>query len=222
MDSARRAGTEVRTRAARSLPPAASSGRNAGLSLIELGLVLLLIVVILLPFATFSANSSSAFTSLSASMWETSRALVVLDRVNAELITGNFTSVNPAVPTASESIDFQKIIGVDNGTPVFGNRIHIDLVPMETNTDDGIDNDGDGLVDEQGIRIWEDKPPSSLSPGAEDSVAVICANVTKGGLHFDRQGAILFVDVTFQQVGTAEGQPATITLRTGVKMRNNK
>lgn len=193
--------------------------RNRGVSLLELGLVLLLLVVILVPAAKFSADSTSAFSSLSAAMHDTSRALVVLDRINAELITGNFTTMAPAVPTADEAIEFQKIIDVLYGAPVFGNPIHIDLVPMETNIDDGIDNDGDGLVDEQGVRIWEDRPPASVTPEAEDAASVICANVAKGGLLFDRQGAILFVNVTFQEAGT--DPPATFTLRTGVKMRNN-
>jgi type II secretory pathway pseudopilin PulG len=193
--------------------------RNRGFSLLELGLVLLLLVVILVPAAKFSADSSSAFSSLSAAMHETSRALVVLDRINSELITGNFTTVAPAVPTADQAIEFQKIIDVQNGAPVFGNPIHIDLVPMETNIDDGIDNDGDGLVDEQGVRIWEDRAPASVTPQVEDAASVICANVAKGGLLFNRQGAILFVDMTFQDTST--DSPTTFTLRTGVKMRNN-
>jgi hypothetical protein len=196
--------------------------RRSGVSLLEMGIVLLLLVVILVPVGKLSMDSSRAFSALSAAMHETSRALVVLDRLSGELMTGNFTSVMPAVPVASESIEFTKVLDFQDGAPVFGDPIHIDLVPMEGNTDNGVDDDGDGFVDEQGIRIWEDNPPESLGPGAEDDAAVICGNVAKGGLHFDRQGAILFVAVSFLEVGPAVGTPSTFTLRTGVKMRNNQ
>jgi hypothetical protein len=192
-----------------------------GFSLVELAIVLFIIVVVLVPLGKFATDSTSAYSGLSTAINDTSRSLVVTDRIAGELVTGNFTSIVPAVPSNSESIEFQKIVGIQNGLPIFGNPIHIELISFEPDTANGVDDNGNGLIDEYGLRIWEDIPPASLSPDAEDVVTVICGNVAKNGLHFTRQGAILQIEVTFQQSRGHGEAPGTFTLRSGVKMRNN-
>ena len=206
--------------AQRLIPPFPRTERG-GFSLVELSIVLLIIAVVLVPLGKFVTDSTGAYSGLSTSINETSRSLVVLDRIVDELITGNFTSVAPAVPTNSESIEFQKIVDTQNGLPVFGNPIHIELIPLESDTTNGVDDDGNGLVDECGIRIWEDKPPTSLSPEAEDVATIICGNLAKSGLRFTRVGATLKIEVTFQQLRGHGEAPGTFTLRSSVKMRNN-
>jgi hypothetical protein len=132
--------------------------------------------------------------------------------------------MNPGAPKAAPNVEFQRVTGVVNGAPVFGNPMVIDLAALETaqtgQAKDGIDNDGNGLVDEHAVRIWENLPPVAQVPGTEDTVTEICRNATKDGLSFTRQGAVLFVDLTLQEGKKGEA-PSTFKLASGIKMRNS-
>ena len=201
---------------------AASSARRRAFTMIEITVAFLVFTVVIIPAGKLALDFSNSFSSLSTAMHQSSRGLVVMDRLVHELITGDFASVTLNVPSGGGAIGFRKIVDVQDGVCLFGNPFRIELVPMEPRVDNGKDDDGDGLVDECGIRIWEDLPPHGSSPGPEDSAPVICANTTGNGLKFVRQGAVLLVEVTFQQAGALGEPPRTFTIRSGVKMRNNE
>lgn len=196
--------------------------RERALTLLEIAIALLILSLVIVPASRAAINFSGAFTSLSVSTHHMSRMLAVLDRVSRELITGNFASVDPPIPQGSTSLSFTRIVDVQDSRPVFGEPIHIELIPAESGVPDGQDDDGDGLVDEWAIRIWEDLPPHGAVPGPEDLATIVCENATEDGLQFTRQGALLLVDVTFQHVAERGEEPTRVTLRSGIKLRNNE
>jgi hypothetical protein len=178
----------------------------------------------MVPAGHLFLKSSEAFLSMAKTIHVTSRALVVMDRLEEELLAGNFSSVLPPSALLSPTVEFQKIIDVTNGMPVFGNPTKIDLVMVETSggsaVPDGVDNDGNGLVDEHGVRMWEDFPPLGPQPGPEDVATIVCGNVVPNGLSFTRKGGVLLIDLTVQEARPGEA-PATLKLQSGVKMRNS-
>ncbi len=192
-----------------------------GFTLLELVIAVAILSTVLFVAAKNFTDFSRAHTSLSKALHYKTRAQVVLDRVVAELLTGNLSTVVPGNPLLSESIQFQKIAGVSNGYPVYSDPIHIDLVPLETNSTDGLDNDGNGLIDEQSLRIWVDVPPYGAAPDTADSVSIIASNLGQGGLHITRQGSILLIELKVQEQLEPGIPPDTWTLRTGIMMRNS-
>ena len=194
---------------------------TAGFSLLEVVIATAILLTVMAAAGEFFLKSSDCLSSMVKNVYTTSRALVVLDRLEDELLTGNFASLVPPVPKATNYVEFEKIVGVSNGMPVYGNTIRIELIDAENgDSNDGIDNDGNGLVDEHAIRIWEDFPPFGPGPGPEDVASIICANATKDGLQITRQGGVLLIDLTLQE-GSPGQAPATIKLQSGVKMRND-
>ena len=195
-------------------------GQKSGFALIELMLALALTIVVVTAVGRNFLEFSRAFTTLAKLMYTNTRAQLVVDRLLEELVTGNFASLAPAVPVNSNSIEFQKIVGVIDGDPVFGNTIHIELVPLESDITDGVDNNGNGLIDEGGIQIWQDLPPYGPTPGVEDLPVLICSKVAPGGLKFTRQGSVLLIDLTFQEVLVPGEAPRQVHIASSVKMRN--
>lgn len=73
-----------------------------------------------------------------------------LDRMAEELMAarpGTFTPL-PLAPYGASSITFQKAIGSGSGGAVFGPPMRFELAESPTDVWDGVDNDGDGWIDE--------------------------------------------------------------------------
>lgn len=197
-----------------------SSRSDGGMTLPELMVAILVLTTVVVPLGNVFLNSSRAFSSLAKRSQMTARAPAIMDRLVADLVTGKFESLTPAAPALSPWVRFQKIVSVTSGVAAYGNPIQVDLVPMESSITDAVDNDGDGLIDEGGLRIWEDFAPQGTSPGSEDTQTIIAANIAKDGLQFTRQGAFLLVDITFQAVVEPGEPPVTFHVQSGVTMRN--
>ena len=193
---------------------------RAGLSLVETMMVVSLLTVVAVTVGKSFLDSSRAYSAVTLMMHTTSRAQTILDRLEAEIITGKFLSIVPVSPFKSNSLTFQKIVGVTNGVPNFGNPFHIEVFPVETNPTDGLDNNGNGLVDEEGVRNWEDFLPYGATPGAEDSPVILCTKLVQNSLHFTQQGSCIVIEMTLQEV-IERGKPAkTFHFRSAVKVRN--
>jgi hypothetical protein len=194
--------------------------RVAGVSILELAIMITIASVIAVTIGQNFLDFSRAFSSLTTLIHGKTRAQVVMNRLVEEMTTGSFTTLAPAVPIASDFVEFQRVTGVVDGEPVLGNPIHIDLVPMEKNPGDGLDDDGNGLADDCGIRIWEDFPPYGPVPANPDQPVIICSKIQKGGLQFTRDGAILLIDMVALELVERGKPPTVVHLRSGVKMRN--
>lgn len=190
------------------------------MTLPELVVAILVLTTVLIPLGSVFLSFSRAFSSLAKRSHMTARAPAIADRLVDELLTGKFETIDPVSPQLNPWIRFQKVVSVAGGVPVYGNPIQIDVIPMEASIVDGVDNDGDGLIDEGGLRIWEDVAPSGTSPGGEDTETILAANLAKDGLQFTRQGGFLLLDITFQAVVELGEPPVTFRIQSGAKMRN--
>lgn len=204
--------------ARRSISPGHS--RQVGLTMVEIAIALALLSTLMVVASKTFVECARATTSLSKLVYAKTQVNVLMDRLVEELLTGTFTSVASSTPTTSTSVSFQKCIGVNSGVPTLGNPVFVDSVAQESDVTNGIDDNGNGLIDETGLRIWEDFAPQGTAPGVEDTSTVFNTHLTPGGLSFTRQGSTLQIDLTIQEVLQPGETPTTVHLATNVKMRN--
>ncbi|HVS19907.1 MAG TPA: prepilin-type N-terminal cleavage/methylation domain-containing protein [Planctomycetota bacterium] len=136
---------------------------RAGFSLTELVVAASLIGMVLAVPAMLLDASNRAYSSSSnagAMDLDTRRALDDL----TELLQRSGTE---GLQTALDSmVEFKLCIGVDAGEPLWGELQRITLVPEPGEVVDGLDNDGDGLIDEHQVLWIEDFD----TPGARTHV----------------------------------------------------
>ncbi|MEM7235381.1 MAG: hypothetical protein AAF517_24630 [Planctomycetota bacterium] len=171
---------------------------------------LAILTVTMLPVGYATLKSSSAFSSLVKRSDLVSRAPVIVDRLVEEISGGRL--ISPASPSNSSSVRFDHVTSVSAGAPVYGAPIQIDFVSTENAGSDSLDNDGDGITDEGGIRIWEDRDPTGATPGNEDVVVVIAENLASNGLLFTRLGNTLLISATFEAVAERGKTSETFTI----------
>jgi len=201
------------------VPHVSPDRSRAGFTIIELVLALALSILVLLAVGMNFLDFSRAFSSMAKIMHSRTRAQTIADRVVSEAFGAQLTSITPVNPVNSPWVSFKKITGVNaDGSPAFGNPIYIELFPDETNITDNIDNDGDGLVDEGGIRTWVDLPPHGPTP-VDDPVVILTGKVKKQGLKFTQDGSYLKIDMTLQEV-IETGITKDTAILAGVKIRN--
>lgn len=186
-----------------------TSRARDGFTLIEVLVASSVSVVILLGIGQFLVRSSGAFSDLARRSHISARGQAIMERVANELAAGRFVTLDPPVPAESSWIRFDKTTGFTNGAPVFSNPFQIELIEEEG-------------ADSADLRVWEDLPPYSTTPGNEDSPTILSSNVAPGGLVFTRTGATLEVSITFQVPVVDSDETHTFTLASGVKMRNEE
>lgn len=195
-------------------PARASRRRQRGLTLVEIMISVAILTIVTVPFGFVVLSSSRAFSSLARQSQVSSNAMAVADRLVEEISNGRL--LDPANPNQSTYLRFDRIVDVVDGQPVYGDPRQIDLVAAESSNTDGVDNDGDGIVDESGIRIWIDSAPLGGSPGSEDEAFLISSRVAKDGLQFTQDGAMVRIDLTMETV--TDGTNLTLYIASGALM----
>lgn len=190
-----------------------------GMTLVETVVAVAISATILVPLGAFFLRSSTAMSSLATRVHATTRMAAVMDRVVSELVSGRFASMTPPLADNSPVIRFEKVI-VSDSPPIYGNPIQIEIVPQSSDPPDGADNDGDGLIDEHALRIWEDRSPFGSAPGGGDTATILATTLAPNGLRFTRRGAVLFIEVEFMVRPDPSGEVETFELRSAVRMRN--
>ena len=116
------------------------------------------------------------------------------------------------------SFECYRIAEVTPDEVIYGNRVRLEARPTEEGNLQ--DDDGDHLIDETDIVLWEDFPPFGNNPGPEDSELILCNFGTGNGLTFQRDGDQIRVFVSFQ-IGNGDNGPAlTYQLESSVAVRN--
>ena len=140
---------------------------------------------------------------------------------------------NASAPFSSSALDYAQGIGFNAGAVVWGPPERIELNYGLSDPNDGIDNDGDGLVDEREI-VWRENPGL-----ANERSFVLCRNVAElldgevlngnddngnglideAGLCFDFDGKRVMVRITVQGAD-AHGLLISKTAQQAVSLRN--
>ncbi len=158
-----------------------------------------------------------------------------LNRVARRLTGAGHTTVSP-IPDdrfGSTSMSFQEVVGWNAGTPIWSSDIEIRLEYEPSELNNGLDDDGDGLVDEGRVVQTE-----NLGEADEISVVLVrgvCeylegetlngADTNGNGLEDERgfcfalQGDEIIVRLSVMRLDP-EGELATRTLETSVSLRN--
>ncbi len=162
-------------------------GSRGGYTLIELALSMLLLLLVVGVPVRFMASVGHAQRELDATTTLNARATRTLERLTLRLRGANDATLTPAAPTPPGPlfvetlvVDYEVATGYSPGTPgtggtpptppgpLFDTPERVELVPSPSDPTNGVDDDGDGLVDESRI-VWSQGGP----------VIVLCENVPR-------------------------------------------
>jgi hypothetical protein len=144
------------------------------------------LVEMVMATTLFVAFASSVFLAvdLSSASYRTetvtahldSLAREAMDDLSERLRGSDFDSITPVplpAPVSAPSIDFQRARGFVGGGPSWGptERLAFEYEPADP--DDGVDNDGDGLIDE-GRLVWFENPEL-----AGERRTILCSHVSE-------------------------------------------
>ena len=187
-----------------------------------------------------TGNSAYEGTSLTANL--NSKVKLTLDRVAMELQLASKDTFLPALEvgvTNTSVLVFQQLVDVQAGGvplyggPTVGEVMALRLVMDTGELDDGIDNNGDGLVDEKRLILARD-----LGAGTQ-KIVTICHDVSEmaegevagggdengnglideQGFDLQRDGDVITIRLSVQSVSTS-GVVLERTAETSLRLRN--
>ncbi len=143
--------------------------KRGGYTIIELALSIGLLLLVVGAPVRFMETAAEAQRELDAVTDLNARASRAVERITQRLQGAAPTKVSPpGALLGSAAIDFEVAASYGPGGIGWAGLETIRVVPSPTDPNDGIDNDGDGLVDE--VRVeWE----------SNGSVHVLCENVSE-------------------------------------------
>lgn len=212
-----------------------SPERRAGYTLVELALVATILTVALGSLTLFSRNTTSAINSGASQAELDAELRRTLHRITEELLPSGMAVIAPQpMPVeGGTAITYRRSEGQVNGRIRWGNprRLAFVLEPGEVN--DGLDNNGNGLVDEGMVQL-------TLDEGLQTQQTVtLCHGVRKlgrreedndqdddedglvdePGLAFRLDGNVLRLSLTLERLDP-QRHPVAQTLETVVQPRN--
>ena len=211
-------------------------GSRAGTTMIELLFMMsLLSLIVGALFALGNAGTRLFNSGISRASLE-SRAAQTIDRLERDLESARADSFDalPASPLWQESISFDRVAsirGYDGRITWTTSRVELRYEAGEL--DDGIDNDGDELIDEcEAVLVLDDSGPNEqtivlahevreylegeTANGADDNGNGL---IDERGLCFERTGDDLALRLTLE-ARDREGRLMTRSLETSVYPRN--
>ncbi len=217
------------------LRSSAAARARAGFSAIELAITSLLLVMLLGAAGIVGRTNMETYkltTSLRNADVAAQRAV---QRIASELKFTGASRLNPDPELNGfvSSVDFDQVVDIVNGEPVWAPlaRIAFEYEPGELN--DGIDNDGDGLIDEGRIVLTRnvggvptrvvlvngvsEYAEGELPNGIDDNGDGL---VDEPGFCIQRNGDVLDLRLTVEAVDP-QGRVFQRTVETSVRMRNH-
>ncbi|MCA8982044.1 MAG: prepilin-type N-terminal cleavage/methylation domain-containing protein [Planctomycetes bacterium] len=216
--------------------PSMQRGQRAGFTIVELLVSMSLVSVMAGLAMMIQSTGNNALKSSTQQTEAESRARRGLDRVARELqravVMNMFTNFTPLAPD-SPSLTYLSAAGLVNGVLVPGSITSIAWESDPRDPDNGVDDDGDGLVDEGVVALWK-------NVGEGDQVrVVICTDVTEffagelnngaddngnglmdeAGLHFVQDGNLITMRLSVEDVAS-DGTRVSRTAETSIRMRN--
>jgi prepilin-type N-terminal cleavage/methylation domain-containing protein len=212
------------------------SGKGSGFTLIELAVSLALFGVIMSITAIVTSTARGAFLETRSGSSTEAKLSIALDRIAVELLTVSRETLIPELTgmiNDTSDLSLQQVVGVQNGVAIFGNITTFRFETDPGEVIDGVDNDGDGLVDEGRVVMIRDVGLAS------EVQTTLCRNVRRHlegefagggdenangltdelGFLIQRVGDVLTLQLTVEQI-TPEGRELIRTAETSVRLRN--
>jgi prepilin-type N-terminal cleavage/methylation domain-containing protein len=217
-------------------PPPHERRDRSGFSLIEVLITVSLVGTFLGSLLlVINAGSKAARTGMARQSTE-GLARRCVDRMASELVSSasGTLSPDPVAPWGTSALTFQRIEGYTAGAIDWGTPVRLSLELDVGELDDGVDNNGNGLVDERrlvytidpggaeesttwahGVReLLEGESPNALDDngnGLKD----------EAGLSFQRVGGRLLIRLSLQE-NDGQGNVLVHTVTTTVRLRNTE
>ena len=212
------------------------SRARAGFTIVELLLSVTFLGLILTGITMFGRQTSKAFQTGTVNADVNAKLRRTMDRIGAELRSSGPEIMTPVLPGGREFVEYTQSVGVSAGNVVQGPEQVIRFELETGELDDGVDNNGNGLVDE-GIVVWiendglpgerrvvwchgvrrylEGETPGNLIDDNGNGV------VDEDGLFFEASpsGDVIRVWLSLERMDE-DGRTIAQTLETSVKLRN--
>jgi len=209
--------------------------RRTGLTLGEVTIVCALLAVALGSLTLFGSRSVDTLGSGAIQGELDARLRRTVSRIGDELLSSGLGVITPdaAAPAGADTLTYRRSDGVVNGTIRWGAPHRLAFEYERGEIDDGLDNNGNGLVDEGVVAFTVDVgQPGELgvilchdvaeyAPGETDDDADDNGNgvVDERGFSFERVDGALRVRLTLARLDP-QGRPISRTLETMLQPRN--
>ena len=209
--------------------------RAAGFSLVEIMFVLVILGVVLISIAFVSEANARAYGTGAVRAHLEDQAVATVERLAVELsIAGRDTlAPDPAAPVGADSINYLQATGMNGYVVVWRELRRLSFEYEIGELDDGLDNNGNGLVDEGCVVLTEDVGGpnerrhvlthwvSEYLEGEQGNGLDDNANglSDEHGFVVERVGETLILRLTLQRPD-AGPRLLTRTVRTSTRMRN--
>lgn len=210
--------------------------RRSAFTLVEVTLSLGLLSVVIILGAMVSGAGQNAFVSTSSNTQLDTRVKMALDRVAVEIEMASSDTLDPQLTgfvSDTNRISLQQVVDIVNGAPVLGDVITISWEKQPGEPTDGVDNDGDGLIDEGQLVLLRD------AGGANPIAVTLCKDVRQflegefegggdengngltdeSGFVVERDGDLLTIQLTIEGA-RANGETTVRTSSTSVVLNN--
>lgn len=212
-----------------------AAGRRSGFTTAEVVISALLMASLLLVAGLATDRALALFRQRRASDQVSSAAHRLLQRVASELVFARRATLLPlpTLPQGSSALSYQRSLGVEEGAVQWGPTCSLRWESAAGELDDGLDNDGNGLVDE-GQLVWVENeglpgerrvvwghdlceflPGETFDGTDEDEDGLI----DERGLCFSIADGVLTIRVGLQGRGI-DGRTLTRVVETSVLVRN--
>jgi hypothetical protein len=207
------------------------------MSAVEMTVVVLLCALLLGSITMALERASSIFEHGTAAGDVNARAARALFRVSQELIGARRSTLAPApaLPFGTDTLEFETAVDTAGSVITWGPRRQIALQLAAGELDNGVDDDGDGLIDERSI-VRVDNPGL---PGVRRTVLVNGVGellegevlnaaddngnglIDEAGLCFSEEDGALVVRLTLERIGP-ERELLRRTQQVSVFLRNSE
>lgn len=205
--------------------------RQSGFTLIEVAMAAAVLCVALVATTDVVSTTGDALgTGLAAGRLE-AQANALLDRIERQLIQAGAETLAPGVPAGESALSYRQAFDYENEQVQWGSPLRIEYRADET--EDGIDNDSDRLVDEasvvfvrnpglaseqetlwaRGVRCYLE---GEFPNGADDNGNGL---IDERGLCFAVEGQALVIRLSLEGRDT-KGRVIVRTATTAVRLRN--
>lgn len=212
------------------------ASRSAGFTLIETMIAATILAIVLSAIGLTVLRGKENFRQgISVTVIE-ARAQRLLNRMVEELRYAGRDSVpvQPLLPSGSSDLEFRVCDGYGGAATLWSNRMRLARLPDPRDPQDGIDNDGDGVVDEGQVVLTRnlgefDEIDVVLGSGVRRFLEGEDANVLddngngmvdEPGLSFLSDGLGTLTIRLSLEARDPRGQPLVRTVQTTVSMRN--
>jgi prepilin-type N-terminal cleavage/methylation domain-containing protein len=208
---------------------------RAGFTLIEVLIAMTISAIVLGSAVTAAQRGVDAYRRSATNSALDAKVARALDRIKRELVgAGRDTLIPvPAAPFGSQVLEFQTEASWAGAAVAWGSSVQINWEPAPGELDNGIDDNGNGLVDEGVVvRIVDPGGPGEervvlvrgvselhegeLSNGIDDDGNGL---IDEQGLSFDLNGDTLNVRLSLESRGP-NGTLLVRTLETSITLRN--